>query len=250
MRATVEHLESRRHMSADPIWISYSAESVMVAAIDGVAFEVPISTVPKLTSRGTLVISGSARNDRISIDLHAGKVRIYLPDFAHPLAFSYPAADVKRILVEAGDGDDKVFVADDISERCTLVGGAGDDALHGSTGDTLIGGSGNDKLVIAASPIPATQDGLFDPGVIVAFPEGNALLVGGTGNDTLVADGSDTVVGGAGNDLALWVNNSRTMYDLINPDPPAFARGIWGERASGIEQFDTFMNYTVVPQSP
>jgi Ca2+-binding RTX toxin-like protein len=126
-----------------------------------------------------------------------------------------------------------------------LRGGNGRDILVGGAGDTLIGGAGNDRLhVLPLAPTVEASNAVL-PAKIA--PEGPALLAGGGGDDTLIADASDSVIGGTGNDLAI----EHVYYGVIsdpplNPSPPvhladdlpAYARQQFGDRASGVEQFD------------
>jgi Ca2+-binding RTX toxin-like protein len=58
------------------------------------------------------------------------------------------ASSVGSFEVNAGDGDDYVAVARNVSVPVTLRGGAGDDHLVGGSGDDkLIGGPGEDRLL-------------------------------------------------------------------------------------------------------
>ena len=58
------------------------------------------------------------------------------------------ASKVKRVLVEAGGGDDRVFIDDELAKRVTVYGGGGSDNLEGNHGATLVGGGGNDRLSV------------------------------------------------------------------------------------------------------
>jgi Ca2+-binding RTX toxin-like protein len=191
-----------------------------------------------LTSRGTLVIHGTGDADVIAVSLRRGSVIVSrLPAGAGVSVYQiFAAAKVKRVLIEAGGGDDRAGVAADIGRRCTLVGGSGDDQLSGSQGDVLIGGTGDDKLAIS-------RDRPVGQGDIVIFrddDQGNALLSGGDGNDTLAASINDTVVGGRGDDTAVFHRYLSSMALTVDIDPALFARDAFGERAIGIEHFDTF----------
>ncbi|MGH8573925.1 MAG: calcium-binding protein [Gammaproteobacteria bacterium] len=107
------------------------------------------------------------------------------------------ASGVRRVVVNAGDRNDRVTVVtgggqgilnggtgNDIlsagrpgADRNTLNGGAGDDVLNGDILDVLFGGAGNDLL------------------------NGGSFLRGNDGNDNLRGlDGNDDLSGGAGND--------------------------------------------------
>ncbi len=109
-------------------------------------------------------------------------------------------SEATRVVVHAGDGDDRVATAsplqltadggageDDLraagSGRAQLDGGADDDVLAGGGGyDVITGGAGNDVITGGAG-----DDGLTGGA-------GDDLLVGGSGTDGFVAgSGNDTV---------------------------------------------------------
>ncbi|HSS03620.1 MAG TPA: hypothetical protein VLK89_00340 [Solirubrobacterales bacterium] len=92
--------------------------------------------------------------------------------------------------VNAGGGDDRVTVANEVSAPVTIRGGGGDDYLVGGAGtDKLIGGDGNDRLIGGRG-----NDLLFGG-------EGKDVLIGGPGNDVLRGGyGEDTLIAGSGND--------------------------------------------------
>ena len=164
----VESLESRRLLSAgtpvpwDPV--------------------VPPAAVT-ITKTGTLVVKCYDGDDALVVTAAGKKVTLTLDG---RVVGSY--GGVKRVLVEAGGGNDRVDVVglQTLGRACTVMGGGGDDVLVGGRGVQLIGGSGNDKLVaeqaVTSAPLPS-------------------LLSGGSGNDTLVACGApDSLIGGAGDD--------------------------------------------------
>ena len=81
----------------------------------------------------------------------------------------------------------------------TLIGGAGDDNVHGGAGnDALLGGGGNDFIEGGAGDDTLWgQDG--DDGL--AGGEGSDLIYGQDGNDTIAGgDARDIVLGGEGSD--------------------------------------------------
>ncbi len=101
--------------------------------------------------------------------------------------FGHGGADLLR----GGQGDDHLYGGQDgdvlVGEdgNDALQGGDGDDLLIGGKGsDTLFGGDGNDILDGRAEDIDNKVD----------------FLNGGTGNDTIIADGNDIVTGGSGAD--------------------------------------------------
>jgi hypothetical protein len=83
--------------------------------------------------------------------------------------------------VNAGSGDDQVWVAPNVPIPVTMRGGEGRDRLTGGGGpDKLVGGSGNDRLT---------------------GQRGDDALYGGIGADVLIGGpGADLLRGGAGRD--------------------------------------------------
>jgi len=146
------------------------------------------------------------------------------------------ASKVKRVLVEAGGGDDRVFIDDELAKRVTVYGGGGSDNLEGNHGATLVGGGGNDRLSVPPFDIAGwAKSGIFVDSTVVSPPP--ALLLGGDGNDVLVASALESVVGGRGDDTAVEI------YDIA---PKAIeqldAEADFGpQQASGIETFDVLV---------
>lgn len=193
-----------------------------------------------LTSRGTLVISGSGlTSDAIHVTRAKGdKIRfVARTEGGMEVGSRFSASRVKRVLVDAGYGNDRVAIDPTLGKRVTVLAGAGNDHVHANPGATVIGGGGNDRLqihppvqVFAFMPVGETPR-------IEVFDE-PGLLSGGAGNDTLVAGANDTVVGGVGDDRAvLHLVDLSVSADRIT-DKPQFARDAWDERATGIETFD------------
>jgi hemolysin type calcium-binding protein len=100
------------------------------------------------------------------------------------------APSIAGFEVNAGDGDDYVHVARQVTVPVTMRGGAGEDVLVGGSGaDKLIGGSGNDRLIGGRG-----DDQLYGG-------TGDDTLIGGPGDDLLNgSSGMDTLLGGPGND--------------------------------------------------
>jgi Ca2+-binding RTX toxin-like protein len=221
----IEKLEPRRLFAAT--WFNVNAEGLVLFNAVGTA---------ELTSKGTLVLKGSAAADHIVVTRKGN--RISATFWGNPVGESFSAGDVKRVLVEAGDGFDKVYIDPALNERVTVQGGMGGDILIGNAGATLIGGGGNDKLQIqppspfvlnytvnrpvglrieTRSGARATFDGdpfVITPGTTVWTVTGaGGLLSGGAGNDTLLpAQAGDSVVGGAGTDRVILIKGVTLTY--------------------------------------
>jgi phospholipase C len=122
----------------------------------------------------TLVVVGTEGDDNIQIthegtDLH---VRARGDDWKADKFFA--AGDISRIEVYGQGGDDRITVADDVSQPAMLFGGAGDDYLKAGGGPTvLVGGTGKDTLIGGLN---------------------RGLLIGGKGGDELRAGSGDTIL--------------------------------------------------------
>lgn len=121
------------------------------------------------------------------------------------------AANLRRVLVDAGDGNDVIDASgnNNVNVQLVLRGGNGDDMIMGGAGNDVIdGGAGNDQL----------------------YGNGGAdLLTGGDGNDRLDGgnDGKvDTLIGGSGADT--FVTHGSTpvnAIDFLSTDGDVFENG-------------------------
>lgn len=145
-----------------------------------------------------LFVAGTPQADQLNISrLSSGLLRVAagsrrLGDFA----------SVNRVLVEAGNGNDRVLVGSTVTIPVELNGGDGNDSLTGGAGnDRLIGGIGNDTLRGGNN----NDTLLGGDGTDSLFGEtGNDVLLGDLGNDTLSGgNGDDIIDGGDGNDSLL-----------------------------------------------
>jgi uncharacterized delta-60 repeat protein len=136
---------------------------------------------------GTLSIAGTSKGDTIRVDrVFEGVIAI-----VNGQARTFNNADVQRISISAGAGNDHVDVS--AVQPVTVDAGSGDDHVVSSWGnDRLIGGSGNDFL---------------DGG------DGNDSLDGGDGNDRLSGGaGRDSLTGGPGKDQLRGEAGNDTFY--------------------------------------
>jgi hypothetical protein len=187
-----ESLESRQFLSGSAdvaIWTSSGPIS--------------IQTNIHITKSGTLAVEGTDSADSLSV-IQDGKWIKYQTNNGGTIAnFFTKAANVKRVLIEAGSGDDRVYVDPELSKPCTIVGGNGDDHIDGNFGATMIGGAGDDRL-FAATPNTISSDAAQGTTFVgVTRIVGPALLSGGLGDDTLIGNDGDDFVGGTGNDTAV-----------------------------------------------
>ena len=147
------------------------------------------SVTPTL-AEGVLTLAGTDQKDAVVLTVNAEGM---LDVKSGRDLFSYSVADLTKIVVNAGAGNDKITVRE--NEGPLLVdmvvdGGEGNDAIQtGSGNDIIDGGAGNDKC-----------DGGAGDDVIFGG-EGNDKLSGGDDNDQIDAgDGKDKIAGDGGDD--------------------------------------------------
>ena len=189
----IESLESRQFLSATAAVWSTDAPTAHAAFYLIGAGEISIHTDIHLTHTGTLAIKGTDGADSLSVT-RSGKYINYQTNNGGTIAnFFTEASKVKRVLVEAGSGDDRVFIDPNLDKPCTIVGGNGDDRIDGNLGATMIGGNGNDRLFATGPTVINAGSGEVIVGVSRIV--GPAVLSGGAGNDTLIGNDGDDFVG-------------------------------------------------------
>ena len=159
----------------------------VIAAFAGVwVVAVPPSwagTIVANVADGILTVNGTTEGDDVAVRCESGRVTV---NHHHPSGGPTACADLRRILVFAGEGPDRVSLVDvtptafDRLTATSVSGQLGDDALIGSEiRDDLIGGGGVDSLMGGAG-----RDHLT-PG------PGGGQALGGKGRDTvsLAGDG-------------------------------------------------------------
>ena len=143
-------------------------------------------------AHGELAIEGTNAGDRLALRLQSGNPAVLQVDVGDDGSadFSLARAEIARISVDAGNGDDAVRIderngvfTDTIAT--TIDGGNGDDSLVGGAGaGTLRGGNGKDSLTGGA---------------------GAETLAGGNGSDSIDGNGgSDVGLLGNGDDTFVW----------------------------------------------
>jgi Ca2+-binding RTX toxin-like protein len=189
--------------------------------------------IPTLNTLGTLLITGTAGNDRITVENLADRVRVTLNSATWDLL----RKGVKRIEVHGGTGNDTIDIGpalpaarlygDDGND--TISGGAGndriwsgfgDDMVDGRAGrdllcgedgaDSLLGGDGSDTIYAGAGPDTLRGGAGSDK---LRGEDGDDRIEGENGNDRITGGpGSDILIGGAGNDT---LNAKDTATDRI-----------------------------------
>jgi len=117
----------------------------------------------------TLVVNGTSGDDTIVVSGKSSAIAVTINGRAMS---GSPFAGVGKIVVNAGDGDDRVNLSG-LFLNATANGGFGNDTLIGTAGDDVLNGEAGDDS-----------------------------LDGGAGDDNLLGgDGNDTLTGGAGVDV-------------------------------------------------
>lgn len=178
-----------------------------------------------------------------------------MPDLGYPGLYpsdTDPSND--RDLVYGGEGDDTIRTGDDAD---TISGGSGNDSIDGGIdADSIFGGLGNDTIIggEGADTIDSGQgDDLVYGGLAPRFPDavnipdatdlrpenGNDLIYGGMGNDTVYGlDDDDTIHGGQGNDLLFGGIDEDEMHGGTGND--TLAGGAGADVLFGGNDRDTF----------
>ena len=147
---------------------------------------------------GGTVVTGTSNDDNIQVHPRTGGgVRITNGGTTLDLT----AAEARNLTIQAGDGNDTVYVDPSVNYDITIEGGDGDDTLTAGGGDnTLRGGDGNDTLRGADG-----ADALFGG-------DGDDILSGGDGGDYLDGGiGNDSMLGGAGRDVMYGMDGDDRM---------------------------------------
>ncbi len=195
---------------------------------------------------GVLFVIGTSASDVIELRTRSddSTLRVIL---GTQTLVSCPVGSITRILVYAGDGNDRVNSSSDIKQpievhggngRDTLYGSAGDDCLLGEAGDDrLYGYGGNDQLCGDAG-----NDNL-DGGIgndLLLGRDGNDVLTGGSGRDVMIGgNGADLLTGGADDDLLIagytdFDTVSSTLMAILNEwsGPSNYATRVTSIRAT------------------
>ncbi|HRK29454.1 MAG TPA: calcium-binding protein [Tepidisphaeraceae bacterium] len=120
-----------------------------------------------------LTITGTAGDDVIEFARRGGGFKVFerIGNSVSESSWDYSA--ISRVIVNAGNGNDRVIVGR-LAVHVELNGGAGNDTLSAGGGnDTIRGGDGNDDMFGG---------------------DGRDLLIGGAGADTMLGGGSRDVV--------------------------------------------------------
>lgn len=165
---------------------------------------------------------------------------------------------IRRIVGDAGTGNDRILIDESVLTGVELSGGDGNDSLEsrGRGAVTLRGGAGNDRLTVTSADASLYGDAGDD--TLKLGQGGRNFAFGGEGNDTLYSgptssnlfggEGDDLMIAGEGTDR-LYGGNGDDVIELAGGEATVFAgagtnRVIW-ETTDGNARVDAVGNTTV-----
>lgn len=194
-----------------------------------------------------LRIIGDGAANGVFVDLKHGDYVVHADTIDAPQnRATFDEADIDRIEVLVGDGDDYVHIGRAVVVSTFVDAGAGNDHVIGGSGDdVLAGGEGDDMLF--------GRDG----NDVLLGEEGIDMLFGGKGDDMLVGgDDSDLLHGGGGDDILIggFTTFDEEATSLLDHGDKTLVQilAIWSddsltaaERAAAIEAATNGQNLTV-----
>jgi RTX calcium-binding nonapeptide repeat (4 copies) len=176
--------------------------------------EVPaILGTPQLVN-GVVTVHCSDVTTTVLVTQSAGGVQVQ--DVVAHKTWSFSLAQVKRVDVFGGAGNDTITGRGNVGVRLRLYGGGGDDTIYGAPGrDIIDGGAGDDHLYGRGGNdviLGEAGDDYIDGGA------GNDVLSGGDGDDQVNGGpGTDAISGDAGNDTLISIDGGTT--DKVDGGP-------------------------------
>jgi uncharacterized delta-60 repeat protein len=142
---------------------------------------------------GVLYVIGTTQADHVQINQIDGTALRVDADFISTTSWmSFNLADVQKIIVLLGSGDDFATVGGNVGFPLLIDGSDGNDSLSAGAGSAiLLGGQGNDLLVGSGS---------------------RDLLIGGSGADQIVGIGNDDVLIGG---TTAWDANPDALFQQL-----------------------------------
>ncbi|HEX3358121.1 MAG TPA: hypothetical protein VHS31_14205 [Tepidisphaeraceae bacterium] len=196
-----------------------------------------VAPIIHVTKTGTLMIQGTTDDDTINVFLVGGikekgigitfKYKLDGSSDTNTIVTHERFNTVKRILIDAGAGDDKITLTGPLASDpssvtvpvggnvppitllpipATVLGGAGDDSIGQDLMGPLlaVGGAGNDTLSSGSVDQILVNDSKNSDVLDQAFQgtgsQSPCTLMGGAGDDVLIGNINDQVDGGAGVD--------------------------------------------------
>jgi hypothetical protein len=183
------HVDNRRGRAL----LAGALSAACLTALFGVVAAPADAAYKAQVQSGTLVITGDAASDKLSLDL-GPDLNTLAVDVGEDgtTDFSFNRSTFSAIDIEAGGGNDDVRILTQVDlGNVTINGGAGDDTIvgggeadviYGGPGSDIVdGGRGNDTVDLGGG----ADRFLWDPG------EGSDAVEGGAGNDVLEFHGSN-----------------------------------------------------------
>jgi Ca2+-binding RTX toxin-like protein len=177
--------------------------------------ETPAATATAALDGRVLVVAGTDAADVLNVTLDGANLVVYSNS---AVLKTFAAADVDRVAITGGVGDDHLSVVgvaasylDGGYGRDTLLGGDGSDSLYGSAQpDHIDGGAGNDVLV-GGNGHDRIYGGLGRDRIY--GNAGNDTVDAGTGHDRVYGgDGDDLIAGGVGRDVLYGEAGADTLH--------------------------------------
>lgn len=170
----------------------------------------PVAGVSR-SADGVLTVIATDGRDIVSVYKHNDQLVVATKaSGAAVVEQRFNIAEVNRIIMVLGGGNDSATIAPDVTLPVVIYGDDGRDDLHAGGGPSFfIGGAGYDTLIGGVAD-DTLQGGL-----------GNDRIEGGLGNDQLSGDdGDDVLLGGDGINILLGGNGHDTLtggrsYDLL-----------------------------------
>jgi Ca2+-binding RTX toxin-like protein len=175
----------------------------------------------------TVIVNTGTGDDKVQVttDPATGEQVVTVNGVTH----RYPPD--AAITIRTGEGNDEIAVDKNTRVQLTLMGGKGDDTIHGGDGlgDTILGGAGRDHLYggFGADRISGGADRDYSDG-----GDGNDVLSGGHGNDTIYGmGGDDAISGGDGQDYLEGAKGDDTISGGTGND--AISGGLGDDKLFG-----------------
>ncbi len=152
------------------------------------------------------------------------------------------------LMIDGGEGDDRIAVRPGVTNRIVLNGGAGNDTLIGGSGrDTIAGGPGNDSIEGGAGDDELRGEA-FDSTDATALSQQSGFAFGVQGGsddvefDPETDGGDDTIHGGAGNDALYGQGGNDELRGGLDRDILEGGRG--DDLLAGVDE-DLFGDFQV-----
>lgn len=213
---------------------------------------------------GKTVIDAGDGDDQINVqqDPKTGDVTVVVNGEAQ----TFSGNDRNNLVIRAGNGNDNIWVDENVTVNLRLEGEGGDDFIRGGQGnDKIEGGAGNDRL--HGSGGDDYINGSLGEDIVYG-DDGNDVIYGGDDNDKLYGnagndylegskgddeiygnDGNDIVSGGLGNDYLRGNYGDDVLYAGQGTDDIGGDDGnnkIYSQTGDTVQQNGNGVNNTVI----